>query len=450
MLRFSSESVSGYIDTKRLQSFVHIRMVRTYGYRSLTYSILIFILFVFILLWMPWTQNIRAKGEMIALSPEQRPQTIQTVISGRIEKWYVEEGQKVEAGDTILQISEVKDEYFDPLLLDNTRLQIDAKKLSGLSYTEKAKALEDQMRAIESEQKQKILQAANKVKQNQLKLMSDSMDLQAEKVNFQVAQEQLKRFNSLYEEGLKSLTELETRKLKFQEVQAKLISQENKYLVTRNELINSRIELQRIQAEYRDKLAKSRSDKFTALSGKFDTEAAVSKLENQYANYKKRISYYFITAPQAGYVTKAIQVGLGEIVKEGTQIVSIMPEKFDGAIQMYVKPIDLPLLEKGQKVMIQFDGWPAIVFSGWPGISYGTFMGEILAIDNFISENQLYRVLVIPKEGENPWPEQLRVGTGVRTISFLKNVSVWYEIWRQINGFPPDYYKVAEKNQIKK
>ena len=78
--------------------------------------------------------------------------------------------------------------------------------------------------------------------------MSDSMDLQAEKVNFQVAQEQLKRFNALYEEGLKSLTELETRKLKFQEVQAKLISQENKYLVTRNELINSRIELQRIEA----------------------------------------------------------------------------------------------------------------------------------------------------------------------------------------------------------
>ncbi|MBK7525604.1 MAG: biotin/lipoyl-binding protein [Saprospiraceae bacterium] len=449
MLRFSSESVSGYIDTKRLESFIHIRMVRTYGYRSLTYSILIFILFVFIVLWMPWTQNIRAKGEMIALSPEQRPQTIQTIIAGRIEKWYVAEGQKVKAGDTILQISEVKDEYFDPKLLDNTRMQIDAKKLSGLSYNEKAIALGDQLIAIEKEQKLKILQATNKVKQNQLKLMSDSMDLQAEKVNFQVAQEQLKRFNALYEEGLKSLTELETRKLKFQEVQAKLISQENKYLVTRNELINSRIELQRIEAEYKDKLAKSRSDRFTALSGKFDTEATVSKMENQFANYKKRISYYFITAPQNGYVTKALQVGLGEIVKEGTQIVSIMPEKFDGAIQMYVKPIDLPLLQKGQKVMIQFDGWPAIVFSGWPGISYGTFMGEILAIDNFISDNQMYRVLVIPKKGENPWPEQLRVGTGVRTISFLKNVRVWYEIWRQINGFPPDYYKPVKEVQLK-
>ena len=72
-----------------------------------------------------------------------------------------------------------------------------------------------------------------------------------------------------------------------------------------------------------------------------------------------------------------------------------MPEKFDGAIQMYVKPIDLPLLQKGQKVMIQFDGWPAIVFSGWPGISYGTFMGEILAIDNFISDNQMLSLIHI-------------------------------------------------------
>jgi hypothetical protein len=55
----------------------------------------------------------------------------------------------------------------------------------------------------------------------------------------------------------------------------------------------------------------------------------------------------------------------------------------------------------------------------------------------------------VPKKGEYPWPEQLRVGVGVRAISLLKNVSVWYEAWRQINGFPPDYYKKNKPSVLK-
>ncbi|MEY3420043.1 MAG: hypothetical protein RIR48_323, partial [Bacteroidota bacterium] len=220
------------------------------------------------------------------------------------------------------------------------------------------------------------------------------------------------------------------------------ISQENKYLTSKNELLNSRIELNSIQADYRDKIAKANSDKFSAISGKFDTEAAINKIQNQFNSYQVRTSLYYILAPQDGYVTQARQTGLGETIKEGAEIVSIMPSKYDLAIQMYIKPLDLPLFEKGQKVMIQFDGWPAIIFSGWPGVSFGTFEGKVLAMDNFTSDNQLYRVLVIPSAGSPNWPEQLRVGAGVKTITLLKNVSVWYEIWRQINGFPPDYYKV--------
>ncbi|MGB4960938.1 MAG: HlyD family efflux transporter periplasmic adaptor subunit, partial [Saprospiraceae bacterium] len=203
-----------------------------------------------------------------------------------------------------------------------------------------------------------------------------------------------------------------------------------------------------IDAEYRDKIAKANSDKYTALSGKFDTEATINKLKNQYSNYRVRTSLYYIVAPQDGYITQAKQVGLGQTIKEGEEIVSVMPTVYDLAVQMYIKPIDLPLFEKGQKVMIQFDGWPAIIFSGWPGISYGTYTGEVLALDNFISDNHLYRVLVKPSANYQPWPHQLRVGAGVRTITLLKNVSVWYELWRQINGFPPDYYKKGKESNV--
>jgi hypothetical protein len=159
---------------------------------------------------------------------------------------------------------------------------------------------------------------------------------------------------------------------------------------------------------------------------------------------------YFILAPQDGYITQAIKSGVGETVKEGSEIISIMPFDSDLAVEMYVSPMDIPLLEKTQAVQIQFDGWPAIIFSGWPGISYGTYTGKIVAIDNFVNENGKYRVLVASDESVHQWPKEIRVGAGANTITLLKDVPIWYELWRNINGFPPDYYKKSEKKETSK
>ena len=398
-----------------------------------------------VLLFLPWTQNIRSNAKVTALKPNQRPQTIHSIIAGRIEKWYVQEGQFVKKGDTILFISETKEEYLDPNLVENTEQQLKSKEFAVKSYMEKIKANDNQIDAMIKSKKLKYEQAENKLIQAKLKVQSDSVDLSAAKLNYKIAKEQLIRMEELYKEGLKSLTDLETRKLKLQETQAKVISQENKYITTKNELINAKIELQSINAEYNDKIAKSESEKFATLSNMYDAEASVSKLQNQYMNYSIRSGMYYILAPQDGYITKAIQSGIGETIKEGAEIISIMPSDYELAVEMYVNPMDIPLLEKGQHVQIQFDGWPSVIFSGWPGISYGTYGGQVVAIDNFVSENGKYRVLVAHDKNYPVWPNEIRLGAGASALTFLKEVPVWYELWRQINGFPPDYYK---KNQI--
>jgi hypothetical protein len=102
--------------------------------------------------------------------------------------------------------------------------------------------------------------------------------------------------------------------------------------------------------------------------------------------------------------------------------------------------MDLPLVAVGREVRFLFDGWPALVFSGWPGLSYGTFKGKVFAIDNTINDKGKYRILIAPDEGEKPWPEALRPGSGAKGIALLNDVPLWYELWRQLNGFPPDYY----------
>ncbi|UOB17501.1 HlyD family secretion protein [Abyssalbus ytuae] len=391
-------------------------------------------------MFLPWTQNIKGRGYVTTLLPGQRPQTIHSAIAGRIEKWYVREGDLVRKGDTILFISEIKDDYFDPMLVERTGQQVKAKELSVVSYTEKVKVLDKQITAIQNEQGLKLQQAQNKLRQSQLKVKSDSIDLKAAETQLSIATRQYDRVVQLHSEGLKAMTDVEEKQLKLQESQAKIISAENKLLAAKNEVINAEVELNRIRAEYTDKISKAESDKFTALSNQYDAEAQVTKLQNQQTNYEVRTGLHYITAPQSGYINKALQSGLGETFKEGAAIVGIMPDKFDMAVETYVEPIDLPLIHVGEKIRIQFDGWPTIFFSGWPNVSYGTYGGKIVAIENFISENGKYRILVAPDPGENPWPD-VRVGSGAFTMALLKDVPVWFELWRKLNGFPPNYYK---------
>ncbi|RVU89866.1 HlyD family efflux transporter periplasmic adaptor subunit [Flavobacterium columnare] len=407
-----------------------------------------FLLILF--LFLPWTQNIKGGGYVTTLKPNQRPQEIQTTIAGRIEKWFVQEGDFVKKGDTIVYISEIKEDYFDPNLVQNTGNQVKAKENAAVSYSQKVKALDGQMNAIEAEKKLKYKQAQNKLKQSYLKVKSDSIDLEAVKTQLKIARTQFNRSVNLNKEGLKPLTDVEEKRIKLQDVEAKIITQENKYIATKNDVLNAQMELNRIQAEYAEKTAKASSDRQTALSSKYDTEAQVNKLKNQYANYTIRNGLYYITAPQDGYVNRALQSGVGETIKEGTSIVSIMPANFEIAVETYIDPIDFPLVNKGEKVRVWFDGWPTIVFSGWPDASYGTFGGVIVAKENFISDNGKYRVLIAPDPKDKEWPTLLSIGAGVKTLALLNDVPIWFEIWRTLNGFPPNFYKVEKKNKEEK
>jgi hypothetical protein len=164
----------------------------------------------------------------------------------------------------------------------------------------------------------------------------------------------------------------------------------------------------------------------------------LSKLQNEYTSTAIRSGFYIIRAPQDGYLVKALKAGLGENIKEGEAIATIMPGSPSLAVELFIKPIDVVLLKKGDKVRLQFDGWPALIFSGWPGASTGTFGGIVKVIDYVDSQQGQYRILVIPDPQDDPWPAQLRVGTGVYGWGMLSKVSVWYEIWRKLNGFPPN------------
>jgi multidrug efflux pump subunit AcrA (membrane-fusion protein) len=406
------------------------------------------LLFLAVILFLPWTQNIRAKGTVTTLRQEQRPQQLNTIIGGKIVKWHVKEGDLIQKGDTILQLAEIKDDYLDPALVNRTQEQLTAKELSVDYYKNKVNVTASQLAALETARGLKQRQLLNKLQQLRLKLVSDSMELLAEENELAITGVQFRRQKALFDSGLVSLTQLEQRNQAYQNAAAKKVSAENKLGSARQEVTITQIEINSVEQEYAEKLSKVQGEQFQSLSQIATGEGDIAKLKNQYTNYSIRSGLYYITAPQSGQVTKAKKAGLGEVVKEGEMLVEIVPDKIEYAVELFVRPVDLPLLEKGQKVRFLFDGFPAVVFSGWPRASFGTFGGLIVAVENSINSNGLFRILVAEDPGDKPWPGQLKVGAGANGIALLKNVPVWYELWRNINGFPPDYYQ-AEAAQKK-
>lgn len=448
MLNISKNPLNKTVDLKRFKSATHVFGKGYYKYfnRFLTGFALTFI----VVLFFPWTQNITGRGRVTTLTPDQRPQTIQSPIPGRIVKWHVQEGDMIRKGDTIMEIAEIKSDYFDPNLVQRTEQQRDAKAFAVKSYNEKVSAQSRQIQAFKTERKLKLEQARNALEQTKYKVQMDSIDLETAEVSIGIAKTRYLRTQDLQDSGFVSVKDLEEARLKLQERERKLVSSKNKLLASKNEVLNAEFEISRVRVEYDNKISKAESEKFSALSNQLDTEAQVTKLDTEVSNYSLRSSLLFITASHDGFLTTVLRGGVGVTFEAGEELVGIMPADVDLAVETFVEPIDLPLIHKGEKVRIQFDGWPAIVFNGWPNASYGTYGGEVVAVERFISPNGKFRLLIKPDPEDHPWPEEIRAGSGAFTMALLDDVPIWFEIWRQLNGFPPNYYQPIHSGKTAK
>ena len=414
MLEISDNNVDTKDQFARLYSLRSL-ITPSYG-RVVARWLMVLAAMLMIVLFLPWQQNIRGRGTITALDPAHRPQTVETAIPGRIIRWHIREGQYVFKGDTILSLAEIKDSYFDPRLLLRLQQQIEAKEGSLKAKQLKAGALQRQVEALRREMKIKREQAQAK--------------LDAERVKFLNAENQFQRNKNLFEAGNIPLT-------KFQELEYKYKSSDADYN-------NAQIEMGRIEAEYLDKVSKAESDINNTLGEVYETEGTLAKLNTELANMRIRSEQYQVIAPQEGIVVKALKAGIGETIKEGEPVCTIMPSASDLAVAMYVKAMDVPLIAQGRKVRIQFDGWPSLQFSGWPSVSVGTFGGVVEVIDFVNSQPGEFRILVVPDKEDEPWPHQLRMGSGTRGWVMLNSVPVWYELWRQLNGFPASIYEAPE------
>jgi membrane fusion protein, adhesin transport system len=157
--------ISDYITPIQAKDFAALRgRDTTETYRKLKYSLIALSVLFVIILFLPWTQSVSAKGKVTTLSAASRPQSIHSVLGGSIEKWYVREGDLVKKGDTVAFLSEVKTDYFDPNIAERGNMQLKSKEASAKAYEQKADALNRQIKILDNILILKLAQTQNKYK----------------------------------------------------------------------------------------------------------------------------------------------------------------------------------------------------------------------------------------------------------------------------------------------
>lgn len=155
-----------------------------------------------------------------------------------------------------------------------------------------------------------------------------------------------------------------------------------------------------------------------------------------------RQSVQIVRAPRDGVILRVNAGDAATFISTGQVVATFVPDNAERALEMFVDGRDVALVRDGAPVRIQFEGWPVIQVSGWPSVAIGTFTGRVISIDPSAQIGGRFRVLVEEtRDDGTPWPDRrfVRFGSKARAWVLLETVPVGYEIWRQLNNFPPNF-----------
>ncbi|MCM2370157.1 HlyD family secretion protein [Aporhodopirellula aestuarii] len=407
----------------------------------------------------PWQQSVKGSGSVIAFSPRDRTQTIESPTKGRIVSFGegIYENAHVTEGEVIVEIRDLDESYYGRL---QSQLNAGQEQIRSLESVVAAgrrnlvnaetmvETLQAQLRSYESVKEQIIASADASVEASIAKVVSQEQKLAEVKATLTQARADYERQRTLFNERIASELKFQTSEQKFREAEAKLAQAEADLDAAKAALDEKRRDRnakeQKAQAdiEYaRSTLNKAQSDVSKAESDIAKATSELNKSQKDLLDIETKLarqSNQTIRAPFDGYLTQIVPNLGSAVLKEGDPICVIVPDTADRAVQIWLDGNDAPLVSPGRHVRLQFEGWPAVQFAGWPSVAVGTFGGEVVSVDATDNGKGKFRVLVRP-EDMNSWPEDRYLRQGVRANAWvlINRVPLWFEIWRNMNGFPP-------------
>ncbi len=398
------------------------------------------------MIFVPWQQSARGAGQVIAYSPQERQQTVTAPTKGivAIISPELREGSIVKKGDLILEM--------EPSAADLvSQLEASLRDLDAKVATAETKAEVYGRNVIDfTEAKSAAVSAADQlVEAAEAKWDAKQKLVAGYEAKRLQAQLNLERQKKLFENGLQSEKELEKLQKDLNVAESDLRSAQLEVEAALGELGAKRKE--RIQKE---REAQTKVDYAKAMQQEALGQVATANKERRDIEIKlSELQRLNIRAPRDGTLYRVEVFEQGQMLKEGDPLFTIVPETSQRAVELWVSGNDVPLVHAADHVRLQFEGWPAVQFAGWPSVAVGTFSGTVASVDATDDGMGNFRVLVVPDE-ESSWPSEryLRQGVQANGWVMLNQVPLGYEIWRQLNGFPPtasDTEKAKSKDAAK-
>lgn len=387
---------------------------------------------------LPWQQSVSGTGRVVGFAPLDREFRVEAPLYGRVMAWHVREGTRVRGP----RIEDGREVPGDPIatLSNNDPDYLRALEEQSASVREKLRAYRDQfemynhiVETMESAREQAIEVARNDVSVGEQKLAAEGRDLEAIRAKYDTDAVQLGRIGRLGPQGLASGRERELADLALRESQAKVRKAEVYVEAAKVELLGKQNKLKEVEAKTRAEVAKLRNDAQGASAKVAEAEKELLEIESKVRNQRSQE----VRAPRDGVIQRLLVNQGAEQVKDGDPIAVLVPVTSEMAVELWLDGNDIPLVSAGDRVRLQFEGWPAVQFVGWPSVAVGSFGGKVALIDPIDNGKGRFRILIVPDEGSS-WPSNRYLRQGVRTKGWvlLRQVRLGYEVWRRLNGFP--------------
>ena len=385
--------------------------------------------------FVPWRQTARGVGTVVALDPQERPQPVLSPSKGVVSyvKPGLREGSYVEKGELLLRLTPFAVDGVSQL--DTQIVAMESKEaaaLSGLEVAKQAALLQQSSgESLALSLKQDYEAARKKWEQAKDEVAALQADLADKRNKLRIAEE-------VAAQGLVSKEELFSTRQAVESQIAKVRKAENAVEEAYAMLFSKEEEIEAKKQEIAIKNQDANQKVLDAMQKINTIEKEILDLRNK----RGELDRLEITATRSGYIQQWFGIEGSDTAKEGDQLFVIVPDTDELAVEMKVSGNDMPLIHEGDRVRLQFEGWPAVQFVGWPSVAVGTFGGKINRV--FPTDDGMgnFRVVVTPDNHfprEDGWPDERYLRQGVRANGWvlLKRVPLGYEIWRQLNGFPP-------------
>lgn len=397
------------------------------------------IAFVFV----PWQQTSSGSGRVVARDPQKRPQTVNSSYDGVIKsiKEGLQEGSHVVEGEIVLELEPFSADEIAGL--DSQISQMESAKEAAI---ESVTNTENNVRRQQESGEADIRSYLNEIEAAKAKWEQKKREVVELRAEYKFKLFKLQGVRELFPKGLRSQLELSEamsdEQAAFQKVEKAEQAEDEQFQTkqAKEEALESK--RQDVEVKNNEVRNKFQSDK-QKLN---EIEAKISDLKIK----RGQLARLKVPSPRTGII-QSLQTNIGsDTVKKGDPLFTVVPETSDLAVELTIRGNDSPLVHAGDEVRLQFQGWPAIQWVGWPSVAIGTFGGRINSINPSDDGKGDFVVFVTPDKDDptqDAWPDNRYLRQGVRANGWvlLKTVPLGYELWRQLNGFPPIIDNPTEK-----